>query len=282
MIQRKLGRGLDSLIESTEAGPEAESRHVECDRIAPNPYQPRQEFEESGLDELAASISEHGVLQPIVLRAAGEGFEIVAGERRLRACVRLGLERIPALVREVDDDRMLEIALVENLQREDLNPIEKAKAYRRYLDALELTHEEGAKRLGKERSTISNQLRLLELSEELREMVSRGTLRAGHARALLGTPDEERRRAIARRIVREGLSVRETERRIRESRGEGPERKAPRKSEKSAWFQELERRLRERYATKARIDGTRQKGKLTLEYYTMDELSRLLEMLLPE
>jgi len=283
LMLRKLGRGLDSLIEQTTEGTDAVNLDVPCASIRPNPFQPREIVDEEALRELAASIQEHGVLQAPVVRAVEDGYELVAGERRWRACRLLGLETMPVSIRKIDDDRMLEIALVENIQREDLNAIEKARAYRRYLDELELTHEDAARRLGKERSTITNQLRLLELSDDIQAMVSRGTLSMGHARALLSVPDETRRRDLARRIDAEGLSVRETERQARDGRAVQPRK--PRKSgtekpERSAHMEDLERQLRERFATKARIDGGNKKGKIVLEYFSMEELSRLLEMLL--
>lgn len=283
MVLRKLGRGLDSLIEDSRSSvrdaEEAESSSLRCDAILPNPYQPRERFDEAAIEELAGSIERHGVLQPIVVRKAGERYEIVAGERRWRACLRLGLERVPAVVREVADDRMLEIALVENLQREDLDPIEKARAYRRYVEELALTHEEAARRLGKDRSTVTNQLRLLDLSLDLQRMVSRGTLSMGHARALLGAATDEQRRKIAARIEKESLSVREAERIVKRSRE--PSRAPATSPERSAHLSDLERQLRDRFATKARIEGSREKGKITLAYYSMDDLTRLLEMLLP-
>ena len=277
---RKLGRGLDSLIEQTTETVGAEGRDVPCRSIRPNPFQPREVMDEDSIRELAASIKEHGILQPPVVRPAEDGYELVAGERRLRACMLLGLETIPVTIRKIDDDRMLEIALVENLQREDLNPIEKARAYRRYLDEIELTHDEAARRLGKERSTITNQLRLLDLSDDIQAMVSRGTLSMGHARALLAIPDEARRRDLARRIDAEGLSVRETERLARDGRAIQPRKPRKEKAERSAHMEDLERRLRERFATKARIDGGKKKGKIVLEYFSMGELSRLLDLLL--
>jgi ParB family chromosome partitioning protein len=277
---RKLGRGLDSLIEQTTETAGAEGRDVPCASIRPNPFQPREVLDEDSIRELAASIKEHGVLQAPVVRPAEDGYELVAGERRLRACKLLGLETIPVTIRKIDDDRMLEIALVENLQREDLNPIEKARAYRRYLDEIELTHDEAARRLGKERSTITNQLRLLDLSDDIQAMVSRGTLSMGHARALLAIPDEARRRDLARRIDAEGLSVRETERLARDGRAVQPRKTRKEKAERSAHMEDLERRLRERFATKARIDGGKKKGKIVLEYFSMGELSRLLDLLL--
>ncbi len=277
---RKLGRGLDSLIEKTTDTPVSESLEIPCDSIRPNPFQPREIVDEEGIRELASSIELHCVLQPPVVRPAGEGYELVAGERRWRACQFLGRETMPVTIREVDDDRMLEIALIENLQREDLNAIEKARAYRRYLDEVELTHEEAARRLGKERSTLTNQLRLLELSDDLQAMVSRGTLSMGHARALLSVPDEARRRDLARRIAAEGLSVRETERLARDGRAAKARKPRKEKLEHTPHMQDLERRLRERFATKARIDGGNKKGKIVLEYFSMDELSRILDLLL--
>jgi ParB family chromosome partitioning protein len=279
---RKLGRGLDSLIEQTTDEPVRDGLEIDVDLIRPNPFQPREIVDDDAIRELASSIEQHGVLQPPVVRPTTDGYELVAGERRWRACRMLGLATIPVTIREIDDDRMLEIALVENLQREDLNPIEKARAYRRYLDEVGLTHEEGARRLGKERSTITNQLRLLELSDDLQAMVSRGTLRMGHARALLSVKDEERRRDLARRIDAEGLSVRETERLAREERQEKVVKPRLQKPERSAHLEDLERRLRERFATKARIDGGKKKGKIVLEYFSMDELSRLLDLLLDD
>ncbi len=278
MVTRKLGRGLDSLIEEREPVGPAEPVGVECARIRPNPFQPREALDDETVGELAASIREHGVLQPVVVRRSDGGYELVAGERRWRACLRLGLERIPAVVRDVPDDRMLEIALVENLQREDLNPIEKARAYRRYVTELGLTHEAAAARLGKNRSTITNQIRLLDLPDDIQEMVSRGTISMGHARALLAAPDDETRRALARRIEQEGLSVRQTEELAR-PRPAPPVERA--EQVRSAYFEELERRLRERYATKARIVGGRDRGRVTLDYDSAEELGHLLDLRLP-
>lgn len=279
---RKLGRGLDSLIEETRAPAREPATRIFANRIRPNPHQPRQEFDEDAIRELSVSIREHGLIQPIVVRPVETGYELVAGERRFRACELLGLEEIPAIVRDVPDDQMLELALVENLQREDLNPIEKAQAYERYVDELDLTHEQAAGRLGKTRSTITNQLRLLDLPAGIQAMVSRGTLAMGHARALLGVTDPVVQARIAARIEKEGLSVREVERLAKKSRNGNPPAPKPLTPGKSAYLMDLERRLRERFATKARIDGGKDRGKLVLEYYSMDELGRLLEILLPE
>jgi ParB family chromosome partitioning protein len=282
MDMKKLGRGLDSLIEETRIGAGGAVSEIETRAVRPNPFQPREVIRPEELEELASSIRTHGLLQPILVRPVEGGYEVVAGERRWRAAQAAGLERIPATVRDVDDGQMLELALVENLQREDLNPIEKARAYRRYLDSLGLTHEAAAQRLGKDRTSITNQVRLLDLSPEIQEMVSRGTLSMGHARALLGLTAPEARLALARRIEKDGLSVRDTERLVRETSEPAPPTSPPPRPLKSAWFEDLERRLRERFATKARIDGGKEKGRITIEYYSMDDLSRLLESLLGE
>src|SRR5688572_1215896 len=235
MAEKRLGRGLDFLIKRTSvppapipgAAPEAgvpapaptllESapvpgpRVIALDIISPNPFQPRREFTPEALAELEASIREHGVLQPVVVRPTGGTFQLVAGERRFRASRNLGLKDIPAVVRDVTDRQMLALALVENLQREDLNPIETARAYRDLLQTTGLTQEEVAQGVGKSRVAVSNTLRLLDLPDDLQEHVSRGTLSAGHGRALLMTGEAEAMRSLAARILAEGLSVREAE-----------------------------------------------------------------------
>lgn len=280
---KKLGRGLDSLIEATAPRPiggEDERREIPCSSIRPNPHQPREILDDEAIRELADSIRQHGILQPLLVRPADDGYELVAGERRWRASRLLGRETVPVVVRRVTDDQMLEIALVENLQREDLNAIEKARAYRRFLTELALTHEEAARRLGKDRSSITNHLRLLELSDEIQAMVSRGTLSMGHARALLSVADETLRGKLAARIAEEGLSVRATERLTKENGKASPKPPARRSEERSAHFDDLERQIRERYATRARIDGTRERGRISLEYYSLEELDRVLELLL--
>jgi ParB family chromosome partitioning protein len=277
MIDRKLGRGLDFLIGEGRDTSEDEIRQVEIGAIAPNPFQPRRAFDREALEELTESIRRNGVLQPILLRQVDDRFEIVAGERRWRAAGKAGLEAIPAVVKTVDDDRMLELALVENIQRQDLNPIERAEAYRSYIDTLGLTQEKAAERLGKDRSTVANTMRLLELSEEIRLLVSRGTLTMGHARALLGLPDEEAREILARRIVAEGLSVRAVEKAVKAARTpRTPTRPAP---EPPAYLVELEGRLRERFGTRVRIQERGGRGKLVIEFYSRDDFDRIYELL---
>jgi len=250
-------------------------------RITANPHQPRREFEPGALADLEASIREHGILQPVVVRPSGEGFQLVAGERRLRASRNVGLAEIPALVRAVSDQGMLTLALVENIQREDLNPIEKARAFRDLLATARITQEEAAKVLGKDRTSIANTIRLLDLPADLQAHVSRGTLSAGHARALLALEDEDAMRVLAARIVAEGLSVRETEKAVA-----GPTKVVgtavpgkPRR-ERSSHLVELEDHLRRSLGTRVAIPAGRGKrGRIVVHYASLEEFDRIFEIL---
>lgn len=279
MVERRLGRGLDFLLSGAADVAGDEVLQVEVGKLRANPFQPRREFRPEELEELAASIREHGVLQPIVVRAAGEGYEVVAGERRWRACVRLGMTTIPALVRTADDTQMLEWALVENIQRQDLNAIEEARAYQAYMQRLDLTQEQAAQRMGKSRSSVANLVRLLDLPADVQEFVSRGTITMGHARALLAVPDAEAQRSLARRVSDEKLSVRDVERLAR-AWGEtpvAPESPAP---EQSAHIQDLERRLTDRLGTRVSLRDQDGSGRITIRYYSAADLDRILELLL--
>jgi ParB family chromosome partitioning protein len=225
--ERRLGKGLGALLgEYLEEPPEedqgaAGERQVPVREIRPNPFQPRSEFEPEALSGLMESIRENGLLQPLVVRPAGDRWELVAGERRWRAVKKLGWERAPAIVRDLRDEQMLVLALVENLQRESLSPLEEALGYQQLIDNFGLTQAQVAERVGKDRSTVSNTLRLLDLEGEARDLLVEGKLTAGHARALLGLEDDELRGEVAREVVRRGLSVRATERRVRQSRADG-------------------------------------------------------------
>ncbi len=279
-MQRRLGRGLDFLLSG--GAPETkdgEVLHVEVARVRPNPFQPRRDFAPEELEELAASIREHGVLQPIVLREVEDGYELIAGERRLRACQRLGLATVPALVREATDTQMLELALIENLQRQDLNAIEIARGYAAYIQRLDLTQEEAARRLGKSRPAVANMLRLLDLPGDLQDLVSRGALTMGHARALLGLGDVERQRALAHRVEAERLSVREVEDLV--GRAERPvPAPPPGVDEPQSHMEDLEDRLQQHLGTKVRIRQLRGRGRITIEYFSPEDLDRLLGLLL--
>jgi ParB family chromosome partitioning protein len=280
MHRKALGRGLEALIPTTTGTglaepPAAGVREIALERIGPNPYQPRTRFSDESLSELAASIKATGVLQPVILRKDGEeDFLLVAGERRLKAARLAGLEKIPAVVREVADREMMEIALIENVQREDLNPIDEAHAYQTLLEKLGLTHDQISERVGKQRSSITNSLRLLSLPPEVREMVSRGTLTAGHARALLGLGASGEILGAARYIQSKGFSVRRTEafvtRRLRKQHTRPKARKVD-------GLGEWETKLQQKFGTHVAIHAGRKGGKVEFEYYGQEDLERLLE-----
>lgn len=256
-------------------------RPIPVARIRPNPDQPRRRFDESELASLAASIREHGVLQPVVVRQAGEDFELLVGERRFRAAQAAGLAAIPAVVADVAPSERLELALVENIQRSDLNPIELALAFRALADA-GATQEEIGRRVSLDRSTIANHLRLLELPRDLQEDVERGVLSQGHAKALLQVPEGAARRRLRDRIVREGLSVRATERAARELAGR---RRAGPSGEQTARVldPDLEAvldRLRERFATAVRIRDRHGRGRIEIDYHGQEQLMHLVDLLL--
>jgi ParB family transcriptional regulator, chromosome partitioning protein len=281
MPRKALGRGLEALI-SAAPTPSVEVderpagvREIGIGEIAPNPYQPRTHFDDEAIRELAASIRSTGVLQPIILRhSALDGFQLVAGERRLRAAGVAGLQTIPAIVRDVTDREMMELALIENIQREDLNPIEEAKAYRTLSEKLGLTHDQISDRVGKQRVSITNALRLLGLPAEVQDMVSRGTLTAGHARALLTLENHGDQFAAARYIQSKGFSVRRTEAFVRRRlRRQHSRPRSPKLSGLGEW----ETKLQQRFSTQVAIHPGRKGGKVEFEFYSQEDLERLLE-----
>lgn len=291
--KRGLGKGLEALIPSSssinekfEEG-EMENRvvYLSVDKLKPNRYQPRREFDEEKLHELAESIREHGVVQPVVVRSLGEEeYEIVAGERRWRACRFLGLKTLPAVVKEYSNEELTEIALIENIQREDLNPIEEASAYNVLMHEFSFTQDQLAKKLGKSRSFIANMLRLLQLDEEIQNYVVTGKLTSGHARALLSL-DEDKRTELAERIAEQNLTVRQAESLVKEvldkekdNAGSTSIRQNTEK-EKSPEIEELEDNLREVLGTNVKIKGE-QKGKVEIEFYSSEELDRVSEYIL--
>jgi len=279
MHRKALGKGLEALIPSsgttTMEGPRTSVSEIAIDQVEPNPFQPRTRFDESALRELADSILATGVLQPILVRRRSEtnGYQLVAGERRLRAAQLAGVDHIPAVIKEVDDREMLELALVENVQREDLNPIDEAKGYHSLATKLTMTHEQISQRVGKHRSVVTNALRLLALPPEILEMVSRGTLSAGHARALLSLDSSGEQLATARYIHSKGFSVRRTEALINRKL----RRKHSRPRARSADLAEVENKLQQRFSTKVTIRAGRKGGKVEFEYYGREDLERLLE-----
>lgn len=276
MERKALGRGLSELLGSPE--PEGRQyREIDIDRIVPSAMQPRKSFDNNGLDELGASIREHGLIQPIVVRAVGDGiFELVAGERRWRAAQRAGLTRLPALVREAESHHALELALVENLQREDLNPLDEARAYERLLSEFGLTQEEIARRVGKNRASVANSLRLLRLPGEVQQWLVEGRLSVGHAKVLLSLGELDAMVEAAREILRGQLSVRQAEALVsRNGAGSGKSggAKPPTSADPNvkAALMELERVL----GTRVAIREKQGKGQLEIHFHSQDELERL-------
>lgn len=273
-----LGRGLGSLMgeAQSETGyvDKKEETKVSIDKINPNPNQPRTHFNETLLNELADSIRENGVLQPLLVRKKGEGYEIIAGERRYQASKIAGLEELPVIVKEVDDQKMLELALIENLQRSDLNPIEEAKGYRQLIKASGMTQEALSRAVSKSRSSITNSLRLLDLPEPVQQYLFDGRLTAGHARAILAVPYEEQRIKLADKVVAEGLSVRATENLAPLfSVGETP--RAPRPVMPQS-YKRAARVLRQALNTNVKVKSTRGKNKIEIEFKDEEELTRIL------
>jgi len=286
---KRLGRGLEALlgpITREQAEAEGALRELAVSSIHPNPFQPRREFDENGLAELAASIVASGLLQPVVVRPRDGEYELIAGERRWRAVQKLGWRRMPAVVRQADDRALLTLALIENLQRDDLSPIDEAAGYRRLLQDFKLTQAEVARLVGRDRSTVANSLRLLTLPADVQTLVGRGALSEGHARALLALAGAREISRVAARVVEHGWSVRETEALVR---GEGPAaqvakarlvRKTPVR-QAHAEQRRVEEVLRRHLGTDVRVTAKRRgRGAITISYYTNDDLARLLELML--
>jgi ParB family chromosome partitioning protein len=266
-----LGRGLDALIPRATDAPAAQ---VPIELVRRNPHQPRNDFGEEGLAELAASIATHGVIQPIVVRGSADGgYELVAGERRLRAARMAGLTQIPAVIRDSTSNELLELALVENVQRADLNPIEEASAYRELIDGFGFTHEAVAQRVGKSRVAISNALRLLDLAPETREAIIDGRISEGHGRALAALTIPELQRAVLQVVLDRHLSVRQTEELVRRKRDAGAVARSRRTL--SGDLADLEAQLRGILATKVGIVRTRKGGRLVIDFYSDEELDRI-------
>ncbi len=278
-----LGRGLNALVSEAEyetggssasLSNAASETKLPIEDIVPNPNQPRIHFNETELRELSESIQEHGVLQPLLVRKHGNGYEIIAGERRYQASKLAGLEELPVIIKDVDDEQMLALALIENLQRSDLNPVEEAKGYRQLIDASGMTQEALSKAVSKSRSAITNSLRLLDLPEVVQQMIFEGKLTAGHARAILAIPYEDARIKLAEKVVAEGLSVRATENLTPLfSAGETPKTTRPATPQS---FKKAARVLRQVFNTNVRVKSTRGKNKIEIEFKDEEELSRIL------
>jgi ParB family chromosome partitioning protein len=291
--RRGLGRGLGSLIPTSVPAENDEDAAIAVagahfaelplDAIVPNPRQPRSVFDEDAMDELAVSIREVGLLQPVVVRSVADGrYELVMGERRWRAAQQAGLDAIPAIVRDTADDALLRDALLENLHRAQLNPLEEAAAYQQMLEDFGCTHDELAQRIGRSRPQISNTLRLLNLSAPVQRRVASGVLSAGHARALLGVDDPTRQDALAARVVAEGMSVRTLEELV--AVGEQPARpaRAARKQPVAPGLSDIAERLSERFETRCKVELGRRKGRVVVEFASLDDLQRILAIMDPQ
>lgn len=282
MSKKGLGKGLGALFPDVDR---ESIREIEIARIRPNPHQPRQRFDPERLAELAASIREHGIVQPVLVRPVQDGYELVAGERRWRAAQMAGLDRVPAVVRDFTAAQVMEIALIENLQREDLNPLEEAEAYRRLLEEFGLTQEELARRLGKSRPQVTNTLRLLQLPAAVQAALREGRLTMGHAKVLLGV-DPALAEVLAERVLAEGLSVRELERLVQEAPGRRPRRAdkegSPVRGAAGGRNPELaavEGQLRERLGTLVRVVPGSPRGRIEIYFYGEEDLARLVDLI---
>lgn len=278
-MNKRLGKGLDALIPSLSVKEDDKVIEIPLNQLRANPYQPRKSFEEDAIRELAESIREHGVVQPIIVRSVLKGYEIIAGERRFRASQFCGNTTIPAVVRTYSDQQVMEIALIENLQRENLNAMEIAVAYQGLMDQFKLTQEELSLKVGKSRSHIANFLRLLSLPEEVKDDVSRGTLSMGHARALAGLKDIEIIKDLAKQCIDHEWSVRQLEDAVQQlDRSKKLKTKAQNKK-RDPYIDEVEEFLRERYKTTVKIKPNKDKGKIEIAYYNQQDLQRLLDLL---
>ncbi|WP_206831328.1 ParB/RepB/Spo0J family partition protein [Alicyclobacillus fructus] len=278
MAKRGLGRGLDALIPQLNVSDEDQIVQIDIRDLRPNPYQPRRTFNEEKLQELCDSIREHGILQPLIVRRSQvKGFDIVAGERRYRAAKMAGLQVVPAVVRDLSDVLLMEIALIENLQREDLNPIEIADAYAKLIEKCNLTQDELAKRVGQSRSHITNMLRLLQLPIQIQDMVSRGTLSMGHARALLSVEDADEQLRLAEQTVKEAWSVRKLEMVIYQPK------KVSRETEKPVLpteYRRYQEQVQAYLGTSVRIQPGKKRGKIEIDYYSEEDLRRIMDLML--
>ncbi|MEC0330610.1 ParB/RepB/Spo0J family partition protein [Paenibacillus macerans] len=279
MSSKRLGKGLDALIPSLSIQDDDKVIEIPLNQLRANPYQPRKSFDEEAIRELAESIRQHGVIQPIIVRSVLKGYEIIAGERRFRASQFCGNTTIPAVVRTFSDQQVMEIALIENLQRENLNAMEIAVAYQGLMDQFQLTQEELSLKVGKSRSHIANFLRLLTLPDEVKDYVSRGTLSMGHARALVGLKDPTTIKQLAKQCIDHEWSVRDLEEAVQQLDRNKQEKPKSTNKKRDPYIEEVEETLRERYKTTVKIKANKEKGKIEINYYSLQDLQRILDML---
>lgn len=284
--KKALGRGLSALIPDAPVRQEADGQgiqYLDVAKIAPNPFQPREKFDPESLFELKQSIAEKGLVQPVTVRRHGGGYQLIAGERRLRSVRELGIEQIPAYILQVEtDEEMLELAIIENIHRENLNAIDIANGYKRLIDECRLTQEQVAVKVGKDRSSVANLLRLLKLPRRIQESVQSDEITFGHARALLSLASSEEQLAMWKKIVQGSLSVRKVEEMVREPERGRPAAAKPAASPQNYYLEELENRLRQRLATKVALKAKSKGGSIEIDYFSADELERISSLILGE
>lgn len=276
-MAKGLGKGINALFPGETINEADKVNQISVGEIRTNPYQPRKIFDQTALEELAESIKEHGILQPIVVRKAGEKFELVVGERRFRAAKLIKLKEVPAIIKELTDQQMMELAILENLQREDLTPIEEAEAYQKLMEALNLTQEQLAFRLGKSRPHIANHVRLLALPQNVRKLISDKELSMGHGRTLLGLRSKKMIPETAEKVVKENLNVRQLENLVQRLNEDVPRETIEKK--KDIFIEEKQSELRDRFGTNVQIKKNKNKGKIEIEFFSEDDLERILELL---
>lgn len=277
-MAKGLGKGISAFFPEESIHSDNTVEHVAVSKLIVNPFQPRKIFNEEALKELAESIKEHGIIQPIVVRKKEKKYEIIAGERRFRAAKLAGLKEVPAIVKEMTEQQMMEVAILENLQREDLTPIEEAEAYSSLIENLNFTQDELAKRLGKSRPHIANHIRLLQLPEEVRKLMNEGVLSMGHGRALLGLKDKGRIAEIAQKVIAQSLNVRQLEALVHQI-NEAVSHETKTKAKKDIFVQATESQLRDYFGTSVQIKKQKNKGKIEIEFYSEDDLGRILDIL---
>lgn len=279
MAKKGLGKGLESIIPISNIKDRSYVMEIDVDQLTPNLYQPRQDFDQEKLDELKESIKAHGIIQPIIVRESPQGYEIVAGERRFKAARELGIKKIPVIIKQFNNLKTFEVSLVENLQRDDLNPIEQAFAFKRLVDEFSLTHQELAEITGKSRTFISNTIRLLNLDEWVRERVASGKISFGHAKVLLSLDDKQMQQKFGQKIIEHNLSVRDLEL-IVEQWEKRKEKDSLTKKQNIQYFPELEKKLIAKFGTKVNIKFNGKRGKLVIEFYSNEDLNRIANLLL--
>lgn len=277
-MARGLGKGINVFFPELDSTEEETIQQVSIGSCRPNPYQPRKTFQADAIEELKESILEYGILQPLIVRQSIKGYEIVAGERRYRAAKEAGLEKIPVIIKELTDQKMMELALLENLQREDLTPIEEAQAYASLMKEFDLTQEELAKRLGKSRPHIANFVRLLSLPAPISALISNGELSMGHGRALLGLKDKNKLQPVVDKIKKENLNVRQLENLITQLNDKTPQQKKKQVEKKNVFLTERESMLRDHLGTSVKIHKGKRKGKIEIEFFSDEDLDRILDL----